>query len=53
MNNNAPEEPDKSQLEPELIIERVEKIYNEWLQHRKGAQRKLEPDDKSANQPDP
>lgn len=53
VNNNAPVEPDRSQPEPENLIELVDKIYNEWQQRRNGAPAKLVRGDKSADHPDP
>ena len=53
MIDKQPEAPDTSQSEPELIIERVDKIYSEWLQRRSRPPVKLERDDESADHPDP
>ena len=53
MNNIKPEEPDESQPESEDLIDWVDRLYNESLQDKNRAPAKLEPDDKSADRPDP
>ena len=52
MIDNILEEPDKNQIATEDLFERVDRIYNAWLDAKFGAPVKLERDLKAAKPPE-